>query len=236
MRCENCGRDLPEDAAFCPDCGQRTPARSAAEIVELAHTAGLVRGRESGQVPDVPEIPGIPDAVPELPETAPLPDAPGMEIPGGEAATANITTGFLDRARLREERRRAAQALVESAQTELREELAEIAERESMIAARGYDLEEVYPTQKPPPPPPPSSLEESIWADTEERAKLHGVEMPWGADEEAQSRQQDNRRLGEKLQAAAEKDGSKCCTFSCVALIVAAFALFVLGFILITIQ
>lgn len=145
MRCNRCGRDLPEDAAFCPECGERSPARSAAEMVNLAHTEGLVRGRSAGEVPDLPEVPQIPDVMLEAPEPAPLPEAPGMAIPGGEAASADLTTGFLDKARLREQKRRAAQALVESAQTELREELAEIAEQESMIRSRGYDVEDIYP-------------------------------------------------------------------------------------------
>jgi hypothetical protein len=222
MRCESCGKDLPEDAAFCPDCGERTPAMSAGEIVDLAHTGGLVRGRAAGQVPEMPEDPELPDEVPELPEAAPLPDAPGMEIPGGEAASADIATGFLDKARLREEKRRAAQALVETAQTELREELSELADEESLIRARGYDLEEVYPTEKPPPPPPEETVEQRMWAETEERAERHGVEVP-GAE--------DDRRIGEKLEDTVDEGGWNCLAYGCVALFALMFIFFIIGFI-----
>ena len=231
MRCESCGTDLPEDAAFCPKCGKRTPARSAGEIVDLAHTGGLVRGRAAGQVPEIPEAPEIPEDVPEFPEAAPLPEAPGMEIPGGEAASAAVATGFLDRARLREEKRRAAQALVETEQTDLREKLADVAEKQSLIERRGYEPADVYPKQEPPPPPPPSA-EERMWEDTQERAEAHGVKVPWSDEDARQPWQQDERRPGEKLEAAVDRGGTSCVAWGCVALFVLLFLFFVVGFII----
>lgn len=72
-----------------------------------------------------------------------------------------------------------------------------------------------------------------MWAETAERAKLHGTEMPWGEEEEEprQEWQEDDRRIGEKLTDAAEDDSGKCCAYGCVALFVILFLFFVIGFI-----
>lgn len=236
MRCEGCGKDLPEDAAFCPECGDRTPAMSAREIVDLAHTGGLVRGRAAGEIPDMPGDPELPDEVPEVPEVAPLPEAPGMEIPGGEVASADISTGFLDKARVREEKRRAAQALVESAQVELREELAEIAEREiideeALIEASGRRTESAYPREQAPPPPPPAG--ERMIGDTRERAERHGVDVPpaagWGPEVNTGGRE--TSPLEQNVEEMSAEEGSNCCSIGCVALSVILFVFFIIGFI-----
>ncbi|MGM0494734.1 MAG: zinc-ribbon domain-containing protein [Armatimonadota bacterium] len=234
MRCENCGTNLPEDAVFCPECGGRGRSRSAKEMIDLSHTTGLVRGREAGEVPSVPDPSEPPDAVPDIPQPSPLPDAPDTAIPTGRAAATDATAlSGVDRARLREEARRAAQALAETAQDKLSEELAEIAEKEKLIEERGYEVEEVYPSEAP--PPPPTSTEERMWEDTQERARLHGVGMPWGEETEA-GRDEGAERIGEKIEAAAEEDGGKCCAWGCVTLFVLIFLFFILSFILNVVQ
>jgi hypothetical protein len=233
MRCESCGKDLAEGAAFCPECGERSPAMSAREIVDLAHTGGLVRGRAAGQVPDMPEDPELPDDVPDLPEAAPLPEAPGMEIPGGEVASAGVRTGFLDKARVREEKRRAAQALVESAQQELREELTDIPDKESLIAERGYDVDDVYSDVEPPPPPPQSATERMM-EETRERAERHGVDLPMGAGggPEGTTSGRETSPLEEKVEELTAEQGSNCCSVGCVAGFVLLFVFFLIGFLM----
>ncbi|MFP4249989.1 MAG: zinc-ribbon domain-containing protein [Armatimonadota bacterium] len=231
MRCESCGTDLPEDAAFCPECGERNRALSAGEMIDLTHTSGLVRGREAGEVPSVPEPAGAPEGTPEIPDAAPLPDASGGAIPTGQAAATDATAlSGVDRARLREEARRAAQALAETAQDTLREELAEIAEKETLIEQLGQEVEEVSPSEEPPPP----SAEERMWDDTQERARLHGVGMPWGEETVSGGGEGDgaDERIGEKIEAAAEEDGGKCCAWGCATLSVLLFLFFILSFIL----
>jgi hypothetical protein len=194
-------------------------------MIDLAHTSGLVRGWSDVQVPDAAEIPEMPEQAPEIPEAAPLPEAPGMEIPGGDAAAAQMPPeSFLDKARLREDRRRAAQALVETAQVELQEELKEIAEKESLIEARGYDLEDVYPQEEPPPPPP---SEERMWEETRERAERHGVREYVG----------DNMpSTDQPTQEEIEESGQNCCSYGCIAFFMVLFIFFLIGFIINVVQ
>ncbi len=234
MRCENCGTNLPEDAAFCAECGERQPTHSAAEMVDIAHTSGLVRGRAAGEVPDPAGAPDLPDSVPEIPKAAPLPAARGGGDDGGESALEAAVLSSVDRARIREEARRAAQALVESAQIELQEELAEAAEDRWLAADLDYELEQIYPTDEPPPPP---SAEERMWAETRERARLHGTEVPFGEEEDTTPEsQKGDRSLGETLESDAEDGGGQCCGYGCLALFVVLFLLFLLGYILNVVQ
>ncbi len=227
MRCENCGTELPEDAVFCPECGEHTPtgeaAHSAGEMIDLAHTEGLVRGWEGGQVPEPAEAPEIPDEPPEIPEMPELPEVEGMHIPAGSAASARAPGDTATaRARLREKERRAAQALVESAQIELDEELAELADEKSLIEAAGYDVEDVYPQPEEEPPPPPPSAEERMWEETRERAERHSMREFVG-DTYAESPEQETDQT--------EESGQNCCAYGCIALFVVLFLFFVAGFI-----
>lgn len=232
MRCEGCGRDLPEGAAFCPECGERTPTLSAGEMVSFAHTGGLVRGRQATEVPEAPEVPEMPGGVPEIPEPAPLPDAPERAVPGDEASgVEGADYAYLDRARLREEKRRAAQALVESAQIELREELEELAQKEALIEAAAYEADDAYRTDEPPPPPPPSA-EERMWAETRERARLHGLTPPIEAQEERGETRGRSVFDAVRPTGGSEPTGQNCCAYGCVTLFVLTIAALIVGTII----
>ena len=223
MSCESCGKDLPRDSAFCPECEEGRSVRSAREMVDLAHTSGLVRGRAAGGIPEVPDAPDTPDGVPELPDAAPLPDVAAGQIPTGEvAATDADLVSSVDKARVREEARRAAQALVETAQTDLREELAEIAEREARIEQREEALAATDRDARPPPPP---TDEERIWQETDERTRLHGTAMPWGEAREARRDRGDDSETG-------EHGGFNCCVVVGVAFMLVILLLSILGLIL----
>jgi hypothetical protein len=94
---------------------------------------------------------------------------------------------------------------------------------------------EVYPSQEPPPPP---STEERMWEDTRERARKHGVAMPWG-EERTVGQEKGGERIGERgerIEAAAEEDGGKCLAWGCITLFVLLFLFFVLGLILNVVQ
>jgi len=236
MRCKNCGRDLPRDAAFCPECGERTFPRAAEEVMELAGTSGLIRGGEADSVPDAPEPPEIPDDVPEIPDAAALPDGPSAGGGTAEAALDVSLVSSIDKARIREEARRAAQALVEYEQAEPEEQVEQAPEKSSPIADRGYELERVYPTEEPPPPPPAPGVEERMWEDTVERARQHGIEIPGGEQEPEYQWQKDERAIGEKLASAVEQGDKGCCAYGCIALFILLFLLFVVGFIMNVVQ
>ncbi|MGI5817966.1 MAG: zinc ribbon domain-containing protein [Armatimonadota bacterium] len=224
MRCESCGKSVAKDAAFCSECGARATVRSARELVDLAQTSGLVRGAPIDDVPDPADIPEFPADVPEIPEAAPLPEAMGMALPTGEVAETDASVASsVGKARIREERRRAAQALVETAQTELREELAELAEREARIEAATRGDEIAHSRGGPPPPPPPPAFEERIWAETRERAEMHGLTAP------RQAGASDPERESEQ---AGEDRNANCLTYGCIAVVVGLFLILLLQLIL----
>jgi hypothetical protein len=224
MRCESCGRDLPRGAAFCPECGARTANPGTEEIIGLARTAGLTGREGAGGVPAMPEMAEIPEDAPAIPDIAPLPEAAGMVIPGGETATTEeATVSRLDSAKLREEQRRAVQALEETQQTTREERLEQLAEGGSQIAAHGYEVEDVYPTPEPPPPPPPPSAEERMWEETRERAAAYGVDVPG----EPTAGRQALSALKE-----ADKKGQRFCALGCAAFFILFFIIFLVGLIM----
>jgi len=240
MRCESCGKELPDDAAFCAECGERTRPRSASEIADFAHTAGLVRGREEDIVPEVPERAEAAESVPEIPAGASLPDGTGAEL-GTEAMTATGSAtdgapeGFIEAARLREEKRRAAQALAEAAQLELHEELEGVPQPDTMIWEQEVADEGGHvgmgAQPPPPPPPPPPSVDERMWAETRERAKLHGVPPPVDAvDDPLDKRAQE--LLDAKADTDDDKSGQNCCAYGCAAFFIVMFLLIMVSAIM----
>lgn len=62
-----------------------------------------------------------------------------------------------------------------------------------------------------------------MWADTQERAELHGVKTPCSDEEEKHSGRAEDQRLGEKLESVAENHPKNCCVWGCVALFVLLF-------------
>lgn len=219
MRCENCGRGLADDAAFCPDCGARA-ATSAGGVYELARTAGLIGGSVASGIPDAPEPAEAAKDVPEVPEPAELPEVGADRVGGTDTADVAAPEDFLDSAKVREVHRRAAQAIVETAQSDLRDELADIARRDDMLEAASRDAADlarsaeqermIHPAATSPPPPPPPSAYEQMSAETSERAA-------------AQSMSPD-------AQEAVEVSGGRCCAAGCVIFILLVGGLMALGF------
>ena len=166
MRCQSCDSELLEDTVFCTACGGKSAEIDAAvEMAELARTEGLVAGRRAPGVPDIPEAAPIPERAPAIPAIAELPDAPRISLQGAEVAmTETVPADVIASARLRELKRREAQSLIETAQSDLLEELADAAAVEAAEESPGYDLGDAFqrsrmlPEQErsPRPPPPPA--------------------------------------------------------------------------------
>ncbi len=241
MRCESCGKELPEDAAFCAECGERTPPRSAGEIADFAHTSELVRGRDEGVVPELPEPAEAADSVPEIPAGASLPAGAGAELTteamtATGSATGGVPEGFIEAARVREEKRRAAQALVEAAQLQLHDEREGIPQPDTMIWEQEAPAEGGHvgmgAEPPPPPPPPPPPIDARMWEGTRERAELHGVGLPTQAPEDPL--QQRARRLLEADDSATdeEKSGQNCCAYGCIAFFVVMFLFLIVSAII----
>jgi len=244
MRCESCGKELPEDAAFCAECGAQTRPESAGVTALLAATTGLVSSARAesderpAEVPDVPEPAEAADSVPGIPGAALLPEGSGAEMTTeAMTATGSATGGmpeeFIEAARVREEKRRAAQTLVEAAQLQLHEEREGVPQPDTMIWEQKVVGEGGHVgMDAPPPPPPPPSVDERMWDETRERAELHGVGLPTQAPEDPL--QQRARRLLEADSASTdeEKSGQNCCAYGCIAFFVVLFLFLIVSAII----
>lgn len=185
MRCEQCGKQLRENAAFCLECGHRASRlEHAAVIAELAQTEDLGRLQETGDIPQIPRAAEAAERVPEIPAIADLPRRSrttmmGEEEPVPERPRADVIAS----ARLRETRRRAAQALTERLQIDLAEKFAETTTTAAAVEddewrERGElrSASEIMEERLPPPPPPPSQRERVGGQMSEARAERLGVE------------------------------------------------------------
>ncbi len=235
MRCENCGKVLPEDSPFCSECGVRTRPHSAGEMAQLARSTGLI-STESGAGPAIPEPAEAATDVPPIPEPAPL---PGERRGDGGQRTQILAAGdreeFVAAAHLREEKRRAAQALLEAADREIEEELGFPEQSDTMIwqqqtpEAGGHVGMGTAPPPPPPPPLPPA--EERIWAEVGERSEVHGV-GPFGGTA-LDPLQMSVRRLIRGAQVDGEVDAqssSRGC--GCIALAIFLFLMAVIRVII----
>lgn len=201
MRCEECGRTLPEDAQFCANCGARAGMGARAqELVAMARTAGLTGTTGPGDVPPIPDPAELPEppapeaeygmGLPAIPEPALL---PGEEQPAADLAalTAERVTQLspraqeaLDRKRreaaaAERERREAAAALVAEAELEIAQRAAAVPQHVGMAQMR-EERERAVVLPPPPPPPPPTDeqYEDRMWAQTRERMERHRVGAP----------------------------------------------------------
>lgn len=235
MRCESCGKVLSEDSAFCSECGVRTRPHSAGELAQLARSTGLI-STESGAGPAIPEPAEAAADIPSIPEPAPL---PGEKLTAGwdaaRAAQAEGREEFVAAAHVREEKRRAAQALLEAADREIEEELGFPEQSDTMIwqqqtpEAGGHVGMGTAPPPPPPPPLPPA--EERVWADVRERSALHGVGTPGGTA--LDPLQMSVRRLIRGAQVDGEVDAqssSRGC--GCIALAIFLFLMAVIRVII----
>lgn len=237
MRCEECGRTLPEDAQFCPSCGTRTGAGvRAQELVARARTTGLTGPAGAGDVPPIPEPAQPPPTsravaehglgLPEIPEPALL---PGEEQPAADLAalTAAHVTQLSRRAQeaLEQKRREAADAerarrdaaaaLAQQAQLELAERVAAQPQHVGMAQLREERAHAVPP---PPPPPPPAYFEEAGSARPEHVSIAQVLE----------ARDQEQAAAAPTAEGATIPAG-RCCLLGCAALAAVVFVLAMLA-------
>jgi len=202
MRCEECGRTLPDDAQFCANCGaQASMGSRAQELVAIARTAGLTGMAGPGSVPPIPEPAELPEAtaeageygagLPEIPEPALLPSeeeqaadlaalTAARETQLSPRAQAAIEQKHREAEAAVRERREAAAALVEQAEREIEERAAAVPQHVSMAQMR-EERESTAVLPPPPPPPPrptPEEYEDRMWAETRERMERHRVGVP----------------------------------------------------------
>ncbi len=218
MRCESCGRSLPDDARFCANCGASVRGRSRAdELVEPARTGGLVGSGDAAGVPEIPERAELPPPkgelgadVPDIPEPAPLPGGEGAAPTPAEALGVVRPPAPDDLARVRRE---AAATIVEGIDSALA--------GPPTVAVRpaGREAETGRPQLLPPPPPAPPP------PPPEERARHEGM----GALVLEAERRARAERPESPQEEQVEIEGSRCCAVGCIALAVTILVLLLIG-------
>lgn len=242
MRCEECGRTLPEDAQFCANCGARAGMGARAqELVAMARTAGLTGTTGPGDVPPIPEPAELPEppapeaeygmGLPEIPEPALL---PGEEQPAADLAalTAAHVTQLSPRAqeaieRKRREaaeaertRREAAAALVEQAELEIAQRAAAVPQHVGMAQMR----DEREHAALPPPPPPPPPVPPSPYFDERVSVRPEHVSIAQALEAREQERATAVSEDGKEAIPAG-----RCCALGCAALAVVVLVLTLIG-------
>lgn len=154
MRCENCGKRLPDNAHFCTKCGGRVSGRSRAEdIVEIAGLAASIPPEDVADVPEIPELAPPPLEGPAPAEPADIPE-PAL-LPREQRADTEVssTLPLTSAVMARDSRLREAAQLLSQA-TEAKEEV-----RPEHLGIRGEMEQDSTPSMEAPPqlaPPPPS--------------------------------------------------------------------------------
>ncbi len=156
MRCENCGKRLPEDAHFCTNCGSPVggPSRVAG-LVEIAGIAASLRPEGTADVPEIPEPaepPPMEGAAPAEPASIPEPAL----LPGEQRPDIAVPIPSISTASHQSQLRKAAEILARRTQAEIRE--AE-GRPEHLGLAEEAEQDRTPPAEEPPqlaPPPPPA--------------------------------------------------------------------------------